>query len=207
MKMEDLLKVYKFFKRPDDDVAREGLTKEELFPLYAFTSSKEYAKAFRKQRNMDLFIENVYELTQQEYVKFTNANRGNALEVYNYSYLKSYPEKRGDAPIYGSAPVLSTWFERESSEDMTCSSELEAFNFVCSVNPFIFPKKYKKVLYDLEIIRFWKMFVPGGLMDEVMCHVSDEDYEMLQDYSSPDVAYDNLSIFIELYGNTFNIPI
>ena len=48
--------------------------------VYAYTLNKAYAKQFRKQRNMDLFREEVISITEMEFSMFSNSHRDYQME-------------------------------------------------------------------------------------------------------------------------------
>lgn len=197
-----MTKVYKFFQLPKKDAV---VPKEYRYTLYAYTNDKKLRKEFRKMRDMKLFAEITVEMEDDEYVKYANTNRGKMLSVYPYDYKIKYPN-RGEELTLGTVEILSTWYEKTTTEDFSESADLRELELACSMCPFIFNKKYRRALYDLQFVAFWKVLAHN--VEDRYQFLNIEDRERMQeDYNGPMVTYDELSIFISLYGDTFSVSL
>lgn len=190
-------KVYRFYSKPHEDLIAENddLDIEDLYPLYAITDSKEYAKRFMEERNMDRFILRKSKMEKEEYVKYANSKNGCILDEYSCIH---FPSKYEDEPI--DVKVLCTWFEREvlqTSLDDQLSEINEDIDY--DFFPFIINKKYLKALIKLEYISYWKIYGEKSKWNGLYTKKEEDD---LLDYSYPSVTYDELLMFIHINSGT-----
>lgn len=194
------MKVYRFYTKPTDEALEQSydLDVRDKYPLYAFTNNKKYRKIFKESRDVDkCFIEFKSDMSKDEYIQYVNSNRANMLEYYKFRHLV----KRGSIPQFNEVKILCTWSEKEicsaCSDDSINGIDGELTNHTC---PFIYNNKYLNALYKLKYISFWKLFtrieMPEGFITE------DEEEKYL-DYSYPEVQFDELNTFINLFGETF----
>lgn len=186
-------KVYRFYSKPNENLVEvnDDLDIEDLYPLYAITDKKEYAKRFMEERDMDKFIMRKSKMEKEEYVTYANMNNGCILNIYNYMH---FPNKYVDGPE--DVPILSTWFEKDivqSHLDDQLSEINEDMDY--DFFPFILSKKYIKALEKLEFISFWKIYGNKSKWDGL--YTEEEENELL-DYSYPSVTYDELAMFIHI---------
>lgn len=190
-------KVYRFYSKPDESLIHENddLDMEDLYPLYAITDKKEYAKQFMEERDMDKFIMRKSKMENDEYVKYANMNNGCILNRYQYIH---FPNRYEEGPE--NIPILSTWFEKDIVQSHL-DDQLSEINEDISYDffPFILSKKYLKALIALEFISFWKMYGDKSKWEGLY---TDEEENDLLDYSYPDVTYDELAMFIHLNSET-----
>ena len=196
------MKLYKFYKNPSDEALENchDLTIEEKYPLYAFTANKKYAQKFMETRDMRKFIKRVSNIDKDEYREFTNSNRGRLLEFYDFIHFKGYTD---DACINKEEKVqiLTTWEEREltsaSADDgISDLTEYVDYNFF----PFLFKSKFVKALNCLQYISHWKCLGSSEKFSQLL-HPDEVDEYM--DYVSPSIKVDEFSVYILLFGDTY----
>ena len=151
-------------------------------------------------RNMDRFIKFKSEMEKEDYVAFANSNAGCLLKAYSYKhYQKKYPDKKGDMEKI-KIKLVSTWSEKEilqASLDDNLTEEM--YNPSYNTFPFILEEKYVKALSILQYISFWKL---GDRADYYEDLLTVDEYNDTHDYIYPEVVYDELAKFIDLYGDT-----
>ena len=193
--------IYKFIEIPSEEY-KDRLSELGMnaYKLYAYTNDKKLRKKFKNTRDMNLFAEIKTEMSEDEFVKFANLNNGYMLKEYEYEYLRSYKKSRLDEPDIGVCKIVSTWFERESSDDLTENASTALLGELV-MNPFVFNRKYLKALNDLQFISYWKMY--GRSVEESYQYIENEDIELLETDIAPEVSCNMLDLFLDMYGYTF----
>ena len=190
------MKIYKFFKIPDND-DHIDIEIERKYVLYAITNKKKYAERFKEDRNMDKFIFKVDEdVSPEEYADICNDdnNRGNVLELYalttifNKQHTKQNSEQR---------EVLMTHWERQMIEEPNTLLDDERF-WQMMPFPLIFKTKYNKVLEVLQYTTFYKLMTAEYLPYMLSLKLSEEE----DDYAAPSIAFDEVRIFIDQIEST-----
>lgn len=169
----------------------------ELYPLYAITDDKKLRNRFKEERKEEMFIEKKSKMTKEEYTKFVNKNAGSVLSLYEY--------KHGVKGKCVNIEVLSTWFEREVVDDQSeliVTQWLEACKGRIHAIPYIFKDEYQQALRDLMYIQFFRL---AGGFDKIREYLTDEEMEECDTYDMDRFELDEFNLFIELYGDTFNI--
>jgi hypothetical protein len=180
------MKVWRFYLKPEEG---KRVAKDELryaYPLYALTQEKEYAKRFRKQRNMDLFIERSDNIDDDNVDEYLIANRSRLLsESYFETLITSDDEYR----IPSFIKVLYT------------ENELEFLNHTCDVHAIfsqlpgvlpieIFQPEYRQALYALRYNRVIEHFNVGlGNTAEGVTDIG--------------LQYDMFAVYMYLYGKYY----
>lgn len=193
-------KLYRFYQIPSNEalVNSDDLKIEEKYPLYAFTIDKDIRDEFVATRNVkDNFIERKSKISKEDYKKFGNANNGCRLDRFSFQHYANYYKDKECKYV----KVVTTWNEKEIVQaclDDGLSEINESISY--SFLPFIFKEKYIKALSVLEYISFWKMH---GRPEQFIGFLTESEQEESMDYSYPNVSYDELNKFIDLYGKTF----
>ena len=196
------LKIYKYYKKLSDDIMKASmdLSLEDKYPLYAFTNDKKVREEFKNTRDMNNFIEIVTKVTKEEYKEFGNANSGALLNYYKYESHKGYNDEKNVR--MNDIQVLSTWNEKEAvnaclDNNVSSINENVAYDILF---PFMFKMEYIKALGKLMYLDIWKYY---GSIEKFKEFLTEEELEYVDDYSYPDIKFDELNTFIMLYGNTF----
>lgn len=193
------MKLYKFYKKLGDNIKdADELSMTDKYPLYAFTNKKKMYEEFIATRNMDMFIVIIDDIEPEEFVKFSNSITSAKLDYYKYTSFQGYDA----AKKFIDVKVLSTWNEKEITSAMLEDS-LETTNGELDWNrmfPLALCKKYIKALDKLEFMTHWRLYGRSEGLDDYYPEFNLEDYD---DYSSPNVRYDELHLFTHLYSDTF----
>lgn len=190
------MKLYLFYKKPSEEFCDNNPQ------LYAYTTDKEIASEFRKQRNMNVFIyKKNTEVSKKEYKNF-NKIYGKYKLDYCQFYTKSF--------IFGkkvAVKILCTWKEEESvlvnSDKMW--EEYSKYLF----DSKMFKSEYLVALEKLLFMRFYSFFkvkFVNGL---------EEMYDpYYTPYTSPtgfiieelkeNYSYDDLKLFLRFFKDTFS---
>lgn len=188
--------VYRFYQKYSDVIldANDDLDIRDKYPLYALTNDKKLAKEFIRERDMDKFILRKSKMDNDEYVSFANQNSSSVLSSYDYvSYDKDDSFKERDIRI------VSTWNEKEIVMGVIEESvaSMESVKYISF--PFMFSEKYYKALDDLCYVSFWKL---NGNVSNYMEYMTEEEIESTDDYSFPELRFDEVSVFIYIHGYT-----
>lgn len=174
--------VYRFYI---DMGKAKQLSKKELMHmetknrhvLYAWTEKDKVAERFIKERNMDMFTLRKSKMTKREIVEYGNKNRTTEISEHEFLTCRNRFKNK-----WKSVEVLTTWSERENvltTVDLGLSEQELCQNYR------ILKNKYIDALNKL-------VYVPNY----------DLVYGLNEDYCLPDIQYDELNLFINLYGNT-----
>ena len=88
------MKIYLFYQLGDDAFGLYSKPK-----LYAYTNNKEYAKEFKKVRNMDMFIEEVQHVDKSEYNQITSVFHTRGCQLVETKLLTSYENECIKTPV------------------------------------------------------------------------------------------------------------
>lgn len=191
--------VYRFYTKPNKEALMNSsdLSVEDKYPLEAFTNDKTIKDEFVKNRNMDKYIMIKSKMDKKEYTIFTNSNRNKLLGFYPLdTYLsKDHHDKK-------SVNVLATWFEAELVDNYAeeCFDNETSIQNIYTTCPLVLNDKYLKALEKLEYINLWKLY---GEVERYLYLVSDSNFDEYMDYSTPNVTYDYLNLFIDILGDKF----
>jgi hypothetical protein len=202
--------VYRFYKKPSDEAYEaskddEDLSLEDKYPLYAFTNDKEIRDEFISVRNRERFIEIKSKMERSEYRDFANSNNHQLLKKYKFSHLKEYKDHGG--PEIEDIEIVSTWSEKEFIEafaDAGLANDNEGITSETSGDekyrffPFMLKEKYVEALSTIEYLNHWKLYGKPEYYYELL---TDNEQELM-DYSYPSTSYDELNLFILLFGDT-----
>ena len=187
------MKVYKFFKIPDDD--GDDIELDHKYILYAITNNKEYAERFKADRNMKKFICKVHKgITKEEYVDMCNQDRGSVLEIhelttiFNNNHTFNNKERR---------KVLMTYTERQLVDEPSTILDDESV-WHSMPYPLIFKSKYFNMLESFQYVNYYKLMTCEHLPYELA-----ELLSMLNDdYSAPMLLYDEVALFVSIIQST-----
>lgn len=190
------MKLYLFYKLPSEEFADNNPV------LYAYTTNKELADDFKRQRNMDVFIfrKEAY-FSKSEYKKFDEKYHKHELSYCQF-YTKSF--------VFGKkipVKVLCTWKEEETilinSDRMWEEYSKHLFDTQ------MLKSEYLIALEKLLFIRFYTFF-------KVKCVSNlDEFYDPYYSaYSSlggliveefkDNYSYDDFKLFLRFFKDTFS---
>lgn len=200
------MKIWKWYRNLSEEefeAARDDAI-EDKYPLYAFTDDKEIRDLWRKMRDKDKFIEIKSSISKEDYVVYTNNNRGALLEFHEYSKFMGYDKDPEDRFV--SVKILSTWSEKENVQSML-ESTFDRNSPACTVEypfpPMAFIDKYFKALYTLQFVAHWKVYGVETVPEYQEEMLSEMGVEL--DYSYPDVEFDEFSAFVLLYSEYLKI--
>lgn len=189
------MKIYKFFKIPDEN-EKDDIDIERKYILYAITNNKEIAKRFKKDRNMEKFIYKTHSgITKEEYADMCNENRSSVLEYHKLrTVFDDYHTKSNSKEV----TVLMTNWEYQLVEDVDTIMANDIWRNL--PYPLIFNKKYLNALNTLEYINMYKIINIDILPFEIIEKI--DEYFNNDDYSAPNIIYDELSVFIRIIKDT-----
>ena len=188
------MKVYKFFKIPDENDVRDNIDLEQKYVLYAMTNNKEYAERFKEDRNMKKFIYKVYSgVDKEEYAEMCNHDRGSVLElrslvtIFDNHTMKNAVKKK----------VLMTYWEYQlMDQPNTILDDEESWKSM--PYPLIFKSKYVKMLEALQYVTYYKLMTCEFLPIQLIRKLTEFD----DDYSAPSMAHDEVALFIAFIQDT-----
>jgi len=187
------MKIYKFFKIPDEDDNNGCL--EERYPLYAITNNKDLANRFKHDRNMKKFICKTHKhITKEEYAEMCNEDRGSVLELYEaITIFKNQHTKKNSTKTN----ILITYYERQMIEEMDSYLADESF-WRQMPYPLIFKNRYVKMLDVFQYLTYYKLMTAEYLPYRWAKKLSNED----DDYSAPSIVFDDVAKFISIISDT-----
>lgn len=170
-----------------------GAKDTDIYPLYAITNNKEYAKRFQEERNMDKFILIKKKDDRESCVDFMNRRRLLVLELHEYRY---YPHIEDNDPDSNVIKILSTGMEKQRVDSCTDSVMIDfPIGVSFSTNPFVFKDKYLSALRTLEYDTLYKLSCA-----ELSFHSVPDDEGFPE---PPDILFDELQMFLYLYSKYF----
>ena len=199
------MKLYRFYKVPTKEALENSadLRTEDKYPLYAFTVDKDLYKIFKSTRNLkEKFIEMKSKVTKEEYVNFANKNSNCQLGTFSFSHCtKGYPVN-GRHVKMEDIGIVCTWEEREWISSACSEGVCEISNAVMfDCFPFMLKDKYINALKTLEYLNLWKLYGEPEKYSGFYTEKENEDY---MGYGIEDnIIFDELNLFIKLFGDTF----
>lgn len=172
------MKVYRYYDKTRENIYSDRI--EDKYPLVAITNDKKLAKDFEKTRKMNKLIRISDKMDKDMYIAYVNKHRGE--EIDKDSLFISFDEKGHQNDVY----IPHTWMEKSMVED-TGDSLLSNPNIV-QADPRLLNKKYIKALDLLGYVQIYKL-----------------NNRLADDYDMPSFVMDELSIFINIYGNYLDI--
>lgn len=168
------------------------LIKKSGRTLYAVTPDKDNAVEFKTTRNMDLFEEEIIEMSKDEFHDRFNNNQGEILRRHNLTTKKVAKNGRYEA---STAEVLMTDNESMLSEgDDQHISIMEPDWWLNTYPPTIYKKSIREALSLLEYTNTYKL----------LAHWYDQNPDYVEkDYGAPDLWVDELAVFISMFQPLF----
>lgn len=162
------------------------------YSLYAYTDNKEYRDLFTDVRNMDMFKMKTVNMTNTQYENFSDVN-----PYYELCVNKFSTRCVDDYGVYymGAVGLLSTISEHDLV--FYNYSNLVEDQFIMLDQPNnIFYKLLERKVFSKELMSLFKdIFFSDILMEEIIRPI---------DELNPDgYNFDDLSIYIRTFGNTF----
>ena len=222
------MKVYLFFQQVSsgDMVGDEPCIEKDgkLYNLYAFTPKKKLANRFRETRDMKRFIEKQVSMEDQsEYLQFVSDNRG--CLISKFGLLTVDPDKPRVGTNMKAIFIPMTLYEKQCVDDpMTLDDPTVWYK---APHPAVFTIPVIKALKKLEYCRQFKLHDHENMaLQSYVATAATTDWssnEMTRDllfyakyyddvfvpteddYTGPDIATDELSIFIDLFKDTLRM--
>lgn len=207
------MKLYCFYKYNQDMTKEQyrskienGLSQEDIYPIYALTNKKKFMKRFKQERDMNKFILFVKDDDEEEIKVFMNQRRSTVLDLYKYRYI---PKNQRDKEQ--KIEILSTYEEYNMTSSLAEDGSMildELFNLPFS-NPFVFKDKYLDALrlldydtifkfqFDKDINRQY-ITVCGRKVTFNDAVPEDEGFP-----ETPNIILDEFGIFIHTFGDLF----
>lgn len=175
------MKLWRFFRVPENIKDYENIRVQDKFPLYAVTNNKKYAELFQKGRKKKSYICQCTKVNKEDGIKYMNKNRSNVI---------AYKEVETSDQNYTSiiVKVLMTEGEYDIVNEMLESAAI--FKEVGWVPPEIFHKNIISFLDDVDYNNYYKL-ITGNLINNV------DDYDSYPEYNP---VFDELGSFIYLYS-------
>ena len=189
------MKSWRFYKVPNDEVLKDcqmnKMSLRDTYRLYALTNKKELAKKFMEQRDMSRFIvKSDHAFDELEaYSTYANRHRSTVLEEYD---LTTRSEENKQKKI----SLVITYGERQEIEEPNVFLFTEEFWNDIFVPTILFKPEYQKALELYTALA--KMYAPDlciryGIPEE------------LDDYAVPGYTYDEVNLFLRVYGDTLKL--
>lgn len=175
------MKIWRFFRIPDEVELYENLRAKDKFPLYAITNDKKLAKIFKRSRKKSRYICKCTEKSKSECIEYMNRNRSRVIGYHNL--MTSINDR------LCSVKVLMTDGEEDIIRELADS--LAIYNDVEWINPTIFNSEYQKILEGLGYTKNYQ-YLTG---EYVGCDISMDDGDM----------YNFLGIFLKMYSDDLNL--
>lgn len=191
------MKLWRFFKKDVDPNNIDEFAELDLktkYPLYATTTNKSKAKAFMKQRNMDLFIVRVSEIEQDEYIEYIHKQGARGTDLVEKELLTIRNKYTDDAEDYQVSMMLT--LNEKTIVDEPYFMMDDEWWLSCAPHPLIFNKRLRKALKMIDYNTIYKLITTDP--DE---RITDMDC----DIPSPDWVYDEVGVFIALSGETLKL--
>ena len=167
--------------------------------LYAFTTKKEFAERFEKERRMKIFYKKVDKEADKETLhEIKKMNRMSELILYDLIYFKSSSSKEKKETCY--KEMLCTSSEREIIDTRNENPIIQEFEYI---NPAIFKDSVLNLLCKVQYVagyRLWLQMNDSAYLNK-MADLLDSRVE--NDYDMPMIHYDEVQIFVEYFGILF----
>ena len=192
--------IWKFYRLPKDGMTIDSFSKKgielqisDLYPLYALTHKKKYAKQFMKERDMTQFFMIKDEgIDDEDFSYFANKNRSCVLQKSTFTTY--YEEK--DKYVKAKVKILTTYAEESYVTDTVEGGIFEdgVIGINNWVNPRLFKNKYYKALKSIKYLKFHDFI-------NAYAHPSDSDED--DSYAVPELTFDQLKVFYTNYQDLF----
>ena len=182
------MKLWRFFRVPENLWQYRNLRPQDKFPLYAITNKKKYAEAFQKGRSKKFYICQSSSVGKHEGMEYMNKNRSNVL---SYHELETSDENHESRVV----KVLMTEGEHDIIEEMSDSASI--FKDVFWSSPDIFKKDIFHFLTDISYSNYYKL-ITGNLISY------EGNYSEVPEYTP---WFDELGVFIYYYHIDLNLEV
>lgn len=183
------MKVYKFYRKPSEDLMKipnSEFSIQQKYPLYAITGDKRIAKLFRKTRNMDLFLEKIDDLEKEVVDDLLVSKRSRILEKLE---LETRINKNTKEESVKYVTVLMTESEFDLISEYGDSGEI--LNIMTEWVPFeVFSEKMKHVLEKVAYQKSMNFATGYGAYE-------DNAYGLLE----LPIRFDLFGIFLYMYSH------
>lgn len=182
------MKVYKFFKKPTEEMKNIPLSEfslQQKYPLYALTVDKKLAKKFRKGRNMDLFIEKVDDIEREYVDEYLRAKRDRLLDTLVF---ESYVFGKGK-PKYISVVLTDSEFNLVSEYGDT-GQILNYIPYESWISTIIFSENVRRILNGVYYEKSMNFAQAKGINED--------------GYLNLPIRFDLFGIFLLTYKDTFS---
>ena len=181
------------------------------YPLYAITSDKKKAKKFMEQRDMDVFIMQVSDVSKDEWSKFANQNRGCVLD-HEKLHTKTGKVNKDGTDETMKVRILMPYSEKIYLDSMVDDADNPQFM------EKVFEKESKKIKFPFPLISteevqdalmvlgyfdFYNWY-SSNPMDGFEEALSDNGY-VVDPFRVLHPSFDELNIYLETYAPTFKI--
>lgn len=183
---------------------------DDIYPLYAITNNKKYAKRFERERDMNQFLKVITDdVDKTEWEEYGNKNRNSVLEIAKL--ITRCIDKNGkESPVKSMyVEVLITFWEKSTvSDDMNYTCDDDYF-WRKQESPYLYKNKYVEAFRKLQYIKYYNLYnipltaISGDDEDNMSINTKFMSYEGDDDYDAPSCTIDELSQFISKYGSTF----
>lgn len=181
------MKVWRFYIIPEKD------NEKRRYDLYAITNNKEFAKKFKKERDMNKFVVRSTNETKESYAEFANNNLSYVLD-YRTFITKTITENKKYTTT--DVKILSTFYEQQCCDsNIQVMEALDTSEWRDAIPYKVYKKKIEEALRVLEYVAHYKVYT----LEFSGRYVDPND----DDYSAPDIWYDELGLFIKLFRHTF----
>lgn len=195
------MRMYRYYRKDamseEEAIARNKRNDiNSRYPLYAVTVEKEHAKEFEHERDMSKYFKFTSDYDEDdedektEIQKYLNRHRGCIIEPYPLeaaSGKHTRKEKRYTVTMY------ITMNEKQEVQEMTNFLQDPVF-WKDMPSAYVFRKDFKDALNKLRYEDQRKLFTSGNYA----MYIADLDY------ADPGYEYDELNIFIKIFGEYLN---
>lgn len=200
----DSMKVYKYYIRRKHipKIFENNRGNENDWVFYAHTCDKKVKKSFEKNRNMKIFQKIVTKMSKAEYRSFIASAQMECLSEQQYLYFNDKLDENGQR-VGKYIEIAVTLSEQDTQESIMDSGLFEEFNYVC---PAIFNNKYLRALERLQYVAMYKLWISAMDNKILYCLIDllrerEEEIDM-SSYDTPEIDYDEVALFIDLFGST-----
>lgn len=174
--------------------------KDDIYTMYAYTDDKTMLNEFKSQRDMKKFKIKKEDISKEEYKIFDRNNKKMKLTYANiYTSDKLYGKRR-------SVKVLCTWREEEYIFKNSERLWEEYSRYLFDVR--LFKSKYLIALEKLLFVKFY-MFYKNNQNRDYFYEPYYNNFGPVEDLILDDLkssySYDELSLFLKFFGNTFDM--
>lgn len=212
------MRIWKFYLNTDKVrlSSSSGKTVKERYPLYAITNKKSIAKEFMSTRDMNVFIKSVTkDVEKDEWVRYANRNRLSVLEHHDLLTRVVDTKDMVDEPsirdltmtvnvlvTYGEYTEMSEIIETECTYSAMTGNVME--DAPLFPDPMLFNDDVLEILRRFGYPSQYKLYI-GVNLPYYEPTAEDDDYSFSAFGSGRQFAYDELSVFLKTYGDTFHV--